>query len=295
MQLGIFTVDDERDGRIGRIEGETIVDVTDSVDTFATALQRMTDGEPIAVPDAATTYSITDVQLRPPTTVENEAFAIALNYASHIEEKSGTETVERQQRAVPETPYFFHKLSRSLIGHEAPINYYSDVTQGLDYAAELAAVIGTPARRVAREEALEYVAGYTILNDTAAYDVQNVSMGSTSWIDWYSAKSMDDTTPVGPWVVAADEVGDPHDLSIRSTVNGELMQDGSTAAMIRGVDEQVAFLSTRTTLRPGDLIATGTPAGVGTFQDLSLSDGDRIEIEIENVGRLENTVLDVDA
>lgn len=169
------------------------------------------------------------------------------------------------------------------------------MTQGLDYAAELAAVIGEPARHVDPEEALEYVAGYTVLNDTAAYDVQNVAMGSTTWIDWYSAKSMDDTTPVCPWVAAADEVGDPHDLSIRSTVNGELMQDTSTAAMIRGVDEQVAFLSTRTTLRPGNLIATGTPEGVGTFRDLSLSDGDRIEIEIEDVGRLENTVRGVDA
>ena len=114
-----------------------------------------------------------------------------------------------------------------------------------------------------------------------------------TWIDWFSAKSMEATTPLGPFVTGADAVADPHDLRIVSRLNDRVMQDGSTAAMVRGIDDQIAFLSSRVTLQPGDVIATGTPAGVGAFQDLALDDGDRIEIEIEGVGRRSNVVTRV--
>ena len=287
MQLGLFTAATTADVRIGRFVEDEIVDVTDAVGSFEDALHGLTDGD---LPDGGTTFQQSDVTIQPPTTAANTVFAAALNYGSHIEEKSASEVIDTAERGVPERPYFFLKLYRSLVGHERPIAYYSSITEQFDYAAELAVVIGKSARNVTTEDALDHVAGYTILNDTAAYDIQNVTVGEMTWIDWFSAKSMDATTPMGPHITAASDITDPHDLHIHSAVNGRTMQDGSTAAMIRDVPEQIAFLSSRVTLQPGDVIATGTPEGVGAFQDLSLEDGDRVTITIEGLGRLSNVV-----
>lgn len=289
MRIGRFVVDGSGP-RIGRFEGDDVVDVTEAVAGFADAIRRLGAGR---LPAGGDTYARGAVTHLPPTTPANDVFAVALNYASHIEEKSASDAIDDEARTVPESPYFFLKLHRSLVGHGAPIILHRDVTSQFDFAAELAAVVGEPARNVDPDDAMEHVAGYTILNDTAAYDVQNVPVGDMTWIDWLSAKSMEDTTPLGPWVVGADAVSDPDDLRIRSWVNGESMQDGRTAAMIRGIAEQVAFLSTRFTLQPGDVIATGTPEGVGSFQDLALADGDRVEIEVEDVGTLTNVVREV--
>lgn len=292
MNVGVFTTGTDEEARVGKILDDAVVDISAEVPAFDTALERITTGK--ILPDGGREHRLADVQLLPPTTRENATFAIALNYGSHIEEKSESDTIDEADRDIPETPYFFTKLYRSLVGHDQSIRYHSSITQQLDYAAELAAVVGRPARDVSPEEALDYVAGYTILNDTAAYDIQNISVGDMTWIDWFSAKSMENTTPVGPYVASSDAVGDPHDLSIRSEVNGRVMQSGSTSTMIRGVNELVSFLSTRVTLRPGDVIATGTPEGVGAFQDLALDDGDRIGITIENVGSISNVVEEAD-
>jgi len=286
MRIGRFA-DESGGARIGRFEGDEVVDVTDTVDGYGDALTRLARG---GLPSGGDSYDRSAIVHLPPTTPANTVFAVALNYGSHIEEKSESDAIDDEARTVPETPYFFLKLHRSLVGHGQPVSLHAGVTEQFDFAAELAAVIGAPARNVSPADAMDHVAGYTILNDTAAYDVQNVAVGDMTWIDWVSAKSMEDTTPVGPWVVGAEAVSDPHDLHIHSAVNGETMQDGRTSAMIRGVDEQIAFLSTRFTLQPGDVIATGTPAGVGSFQDLALEDGDRIEIEIEDVGTIANDV-----
>lgn len=287
MQIGLFTADSTEGERIGRFEDGEIIDITDAVGSFEDVLRRLTDGD---APDGGAMFERSDVTVRPPTTATNTVFAAALNYGSHIEEKSASEAIDAAERGIPERPYFFFKLYRSLVGHEQPISYYSSITDQFDYAAELAVVIGKSARNVTAEEALEHVAGYTILNDTAAYDIQNVTVGEMTWIDWFSAKSMEVTTPLGPHVTAASEITDPHDLHIHSDVNGRTMQDGSTAAMIRDINEQIAFLSSRVTLQPGDVIATGTPEGVGAFQDLSLEDGDRVTITIEDIGQLSNVV-----
>lgn len=286
MHVGRFTTDDGLE-RIGRFEEDTVIDISDGCDGFNGALRQLTDG---ALPSGGKSFDTTDIRHLPPTTPGNTVFAIALNYGSHIDEKSRSDAIDTAERDVPERPYFFFKLYRSLVGHRRPISLYSDITSQFDFAAELAAVIGDPARNVTPADAPDHVAGYTILNDTAAYDIQTVAVGEMKWIDWFSAKSMEDTTPLGPYVTAAEEVRDPHDLRIVSQVNDRTMQDGSTAAMVRTVGEQVAFLSTRVTLQPGDVIATGTPEGVGAFQDLALADGDRIDIEIEDVGTLSNVV-----
>lgn len=233
MRVGRFTVDVD-EPRIGRFEDDVVVDVTDVVSGFDDTLSRLLMGN---LPNGGDEHDREAVTSLPPMTPENTVFAVALNYGSHIAEKSESDAIDAEERGVPETPYFFVKLHRSLVGDGQPISLHSDVTSQFDYAAELAAVVGEPARNVEPEEAMDHVAGYTLMNDTAAYDVQNVAVGEMTWIDWVSAKSMEDTTPLGPYVTAADAVGDPHDLRIGSSVNGRTMQDGSTAAMVRGVGE----------------------------------------------------------
>jgi 2-keto-4-pentenoate hydratase/2-oxohepta-3-ene-1,7-dioic acid hydratase in catechol pathway len=186
------------------------------------------------------------------------------------------------------------KLPRALIGHEQPIQYHTRVTEEIDYEAELAAVIGEPARHVDTEDALDHVAGYTILNDTSARDLQlGLKLGDEQFFDWFSGKTQQDTTPVGPSVVV-DEIDDPQDLDIASRVNGETLQDDSTGMMIYSVAELVSYMSSRVRLEPGDIISTGTPEGVGTFQDIQLYEDDTVEIEVEDIGILENTVEEAD-
>jgi 2-keto-4-pentenoate hydratase/2-oxohepta-3-ene-1,7-dioic acid hydratase in catechol pathway len=186
------------------------------------------------------------------------------------------------------------KLARTLVGHREPIAYHTRVTKEIDYEAELAAVIGSQARYVSPEEALEYIAGYTILNDTSARDLQlSLQVGDDNMLDWFSGKTMQHTTPIGPSVVV-DEIDDPQDLHIASRVDGETMQDDNTGMMIRTVADLVSFVSSRVRLEPGDVIATGTPEGVGTFQDIKLEPDETVEVEVEGIGTLTNTVERVD-
>lgn len=204
-----------------------------------------------------------------------------LNYAAYAAESNID---------IPEWPLLFIKLTRPLVGHREPITYHNDITDEIDYEAELAAVIGEPARHVDADEALEYVAGYTILNDTSARDLQlGLQVGDDEMLDWFSGKTMQQTTPLGPTVVV-DEIDDLQDLHIASRVDGETMQDDNTGMMIRTVADIVAFVSSRVRLEPGDIIATGTPEGVGTFQDIKLDDGETVEVEIDGIGTPINTV-----
>lgn len=275
MRLGRFHADGA--DRIGVFEDETVRDVTDTFESFRGALSR-----PEAAAEAdGERFDLDEITYLPPTTARNNVFCGALNYEAHAEESDS---------AVPERPLVFMKLSQTLVGHEQPISYHTRVTQEIDYEAELAAVIGKPARHVSAEEALDYVAGYTILNDTSARDLQlSLQVGDDEMLDWFSGKTMKDTTPVGPYVVV-DEIDDPQTLDISSTVNGETLQDDNTEMMIRSVADLVSFVSSRVELTPGDIIATGTPEGVGTFQDIKLEDSDTVEVEIEDIGTLVNTV-----
>lgn len=263
--------------RIGVVEDNVVRDVTSAFDSFRDAL---------ANPDQADTvddgsFETDQITYLPPTTDTNTIFCAALNYEAHAEESD---------IAVPDWPLVFIKLPRTLVGHRESISYHTRVTEEIDYEAELAAVIGEEARHVSPEEALEYVAGYTILNDTSARDLQlGLEMDGDRLLDWFSGKTQDRTTPMGPHVVV-NEIDDPQDLDIASRVNGETLQDDNTGMMIRSVADLVSFVSSRVTLQPGDIIATGTPEGVGTFQDIQLYPDDTVEIEIEGVGTLVNTV-----
>jgi 2-keto-4-pentenoate hydratase/2-oxohepta-3-ene-1,7-dioic acid hydratase in catechol pathway len=201
---------------------------------------------------------------------------IGLNYRDHAEEQ-GTE--------LPAAPLLFAKWPNTLIGQGEPI-MIPPITKQVDYEAELGVVIGERVRRASVENALEAVTGFLCLNDVSARDLQ-FSDGQ-----WVRGKSLDTFCPVGPELVPAAEVADPQALAIRAVVSGEVLQDSHTSNMIFSVAEIVAHVSRAITLEPGDLIATGTPAGVGAFRDppVWLEPGDEVTIEIEGLGALTNPV-----
>jgi 2-keto-4-pentenoate hydratase/2-oxohepta-3-ene-1,7-dioic acid hydratase in catechol pathway len=201
---------------------------------------------------------------------------VGLNYRDHAEE---------QGAELPEAPLLFAKFTTSLIGPGDPIVIPPIVTK-CDYEAELGVVLGATVRQVSRENALEAVAGYVVANDVSARDLQ---FGDGQWT---RGKSPDTFCPVGPLVPAAD-VRDPHSLPIRAILNGEVVQDSTTANLVFGVDEVISYASQTATLEAGDLILTGTPAGVGIFRDPPrlLGPGDEITIEIDGVGTLTNPVV----
>jgi 2-keto-4-pentenoate hydratase/2-oxohepta-3-ene-1,7-dioic acid hydratase in catechol pathway len=203
--------------------------------------------------------------------------AIGLNYMDHVRE-TGLEA--------PARPLVFAKLGSSVVGPGATIAADPAVTTQVDWEAELAVVIGRRTRSVAVADALGSVFAYTAANDVSARDVQ-FSDGQ-----WVRGKSLDTFCPLGPVLVSADAFGDPQAKAVRTLVNGELVQDSNTREMVFGVAELIAFCSHSFTLRPGDVILTGTPWGCGGFMDPPrfLADGDVVEVEVEDVGLLRNPV-----
>jgi 2-keto-4-pentenoate hydratase/2-oxohepta-3-ene-1,7-dioic acid hydratase in catechol pathway len=206
--------------------------------------------------------------------------AIGLNYLDHIRESS----LER-----PSKPLVFAKFPSSVIGPDDPIELDETLTTRVDWEVELAAIVGRQMRRVKERDALDYVFGYTVGNDVSARDVQ------FSESQWVRGKSFDTFCPLGPVAVTADEIPDPQALTLRTRVNGEVMQESSTAEMVFGVAELLAFCSQSFTLEPGDIVLTGTPWGCGEFMDppRCLAAGDIVETEIEGIGALRNPVVAV--
>jgi 2-keto-4-pentenoate hydratase/2-oxohepta-3-ene-1,7-dioic acid hydratase in catechol pathway len=204
--------------------------------------------------------------------------AVGLNYRDHVEEQT--------EAKLPERPLLFAKWPNTLIGPGDAI-VIPPITEHVDYEAELGVVIGTRVSRASAENALEAVAGYVCLNDVSARDLQ---FGDGQWV---RGKSLDTFCPVGPSLVPAADIPDPQALDIRAILNGTVMQESNTSKMVFGVAEIVSFISQAITLEPGDLIATGTPAGVGIFRDppVLLQPGDEITIEIEGIGALTNPVV----
>jgi len=201
---------------------------------------------------------------------------VGLNYSDHAEE---------QGVALPERPILFAKWPNTLIGPGEPI-VVPAISQQVDYEAELGVVIGQRVKGASADNALDAVAGYVCVNDVSARDLQFADG------QWVRGKSPDTFCPVGPRLVPASKIPDPQALGIRAVLNGETMQESTTGNMVFGVAEIVAFVSQAITLEPGDLIATGTPAGVGAFRDppVFMQPGDEITIEIDGVGALTNPV-----
>jgi 2-keto-4-pentenoate hydratase/2-oxohepta-3-ene-1,7-dioic acid hydratase in catechol pathway len=218
---------------------------------------------------------LAEARLAAPVPDPHKIICLGLNYGDHAAE-SGQEP--------PAAPLWFAKFDNSLIGSGAEIVLPAAHPDYVDYEAELAAVIGRPAHRVAAEDALAHVAGAMPFNDVSARDLQLQNPL------WTSGKAIDTFAPCGPALVTLDEIPDIQDLGLRTRIDGELLQEGTTRRQIFGVAEAVAWLSRTMTLLPGDIIATGTPAGVGASKGRFLRVGDTVEIEVDGLGILSNKV-----
>ncbi len=221
---------------------------------------------------------LSSVRLLAPIERPGKFLAIGMNYAKHIEE------AKRLGQPTPTQQFWFNKQTSCLSGPFDEI--VPGVTEQLDYEVELGVLIGRPAKGVSEADAKDHVFGYTVVNDVSARDWQRHSPTFTM------GKSFDTHGPIGPWIVTADEIPDPHHLGLKSLVNGELRQDSETSELVYNVWQQISYLSTAFTLEPGDLIATGTPSGVGIGMQPPrfLQPGDVVRCEVDRIGAIENRV-----
>jgi 2-keto-4-pentenoate hydratase/2-oxohepta-3-ene-1,7-dioic acid hydratase in catechol pathway len=221
-----------------------------------------------------------DIKWGPCVTQPNKIICVGLNYRKHADETNSP---------YPEVPILFNKFNNALTGHKCEIAV-PKVTQRLDYEVELGVVIGKEAKYVSKENALDYVFGYCTANDFSARDLQKRTN------QWLLGKTCDDFSPLGPYLVTADEVGDPNQLQLTTYVNGEKRQDSNTSDMIFYVDEIVSYISQHMTLTPGDVILTGTPEGViiGSPREkrVYLKPGDIVTVEVEKLGALTNILIE---
>ncbi|GLO67566.1 fumarylacetoacetate hydrolase family protein [Oceanobacillus kimchii] len=222
------------------------------------------------------TYKWEDVKILAPVNRPGKLVCVGNNYMDHCIE---------QDVEPPKKPMIFSKWASCIIGPDDAIKLPEESVQ-VDYEAELAVVIGKKGKNITEEEALDYVFGYTIINDVSARDIQFED------VQWVRGKSYDTFAPIGPVIVTKDEIEDPHQLDITLELNGEKLQDSNTTNLIFNIPYIISYLSKGFTFEPGDIIATGTPHGVGVFRDpqVFLKSGDTCTIEIENIGVLENTV-----
>ena len=241
----------------------------------------------------ADAVSLSGLELLPPIVYPGAIYCAGANYRDHVD------NMARRLNIAPEpdphesglSPWHFIKSSWCAVGDGAKVELASDF---LDWEAELAVVIGKIARNVPIEHVFEYVAGYTIGNDLSARDrIQRdaVHIASPFRYDWIGQKSFDGACPLGPWIVPATEIPDPQALTIRTYVNDKLKQNSNTSKMLFTTAEQIAHLSSRITLHPGDVILTGTPAGVGAETGERLAKGDRVRVQIEKIGQLTTHIV----
>jgi acylpyruvate hydrolase len=259
MRLATFLPPGGDEPLAGEVRGDSVVAFADG----STVLDRLAACD--RTPAGREGFALADVELLAPVARPRAIFGVGLNYAAHARETGGT---------LPEAPIVFMKLPSSAAPPNAPIKA-PEVVRRLDYEGELAVVMGADGE----------VAGYAVANDVSARDLQKREP------QWTRAKGFDGSCPYGPWITTADEL-DPHDLALRTWVNGELRQDSRTSDLIFNVPQIVAFLREAITLEPGDLILTGTPSGVGMAMDPPqfLQSGDVVRIEIERLGSIEHAV-----
>ena len=285
MKLATFSIHGRTS--IGRIVDEHIIDLPMSDSTLpATMLALLQAGSDamarasavVAGPDAS--YPLAAVRLMAPVPNPSKYLAIGMNYRKHVEEAL------RLGMKIPDTQIWFNKQVSCINGPYDAV-HLPRVSSQLDYEVELCVVIGQRCRHVTREQARGVIADYMVCNDFTVRDWQLRSPTMTI------GKSFNTTGPCGPWMVTDDDITDPHDLAMRLFVNGELRQDESTAEMVYDIYDQIVHLSTVMTLEPGDLIATGTPSGVGVSMSpqVFLKVGDVVRAEIGGIGFIENNVI----
>ena len=274
---------DDGGPRLGVLrDGDRVASLAPLADLYPT-MRALIEGGTTALdavrqlPDGAT-RPLAELRLLAPIERPAKYLAIGMNYRKHIEE------AKRLGVAVPENQFWFNKQTSCLAGPNDAID--PGVSAMLDYEVELGVVIGRAAKGVSREAARDHVFGYTVCDDVSARDWQKHSPTFTV------GKSFDTHGPIGPWIVTADELADPHRLRLRCFVNGELRQDGNTGELVYDVWDQISYLSTAFTLEPGDLLATGTPDGVGVAMTPPrfLQQGDVVRCEIDGIGAIENRV-----
>ena len=303
MKLVTYRAPVEGAARLGVIQGDLVVDVAALGDTFGENLPDsmlglidqgrpgldalracLDEAEGSFAPGTAT--ALANVRLLAPIPrPRKNIFGIGLNYVEHVAESAKALDTAKD---LPKQPVIFSKPPTTVIGPGEGIEHNRKITQQLDWEVELAVIIGTTARRIRREEALAHVFGYSVMIDVSARDNRRAGQ-------WIYSKGMDSYAPFGPVIVTADEIPDPQTLDLWLTVNGVEKQRSNTAKMLFKVDELIADISQGITLEPGDIIATGTPAGVGAGRTPQewLWPGDVVECHIEGIGSLRNPVVAV--
>ena len=277
MKLAQFRTKNSDEARLGLLKGDVIVDVTSVAPSVLDVIRR---GSSVfkALGDVTGTaaYALDAVEYLP-AVYPGKIIAIGQNYADHAIE---------QGKKPPEFPLIFMKLPNTLSAHQADI-VLPVTSQQVDFEAELAVVIGRRAKRVSEDEAMNYVFGYSLLNDVSARDLQ-FSDGQ-----WIRGKGQDTFAPIGPFITTKDEVADVHALKIEGRLNGEVMQSSTTAKLIFNIPHLISYITQGITLEPGDVIATGTPEGVGVFRTppIFLKPGDVYEVTVEGLGTLRNPVV----
>ncbi|MGZ3714813.1 MAG: fumarylacetoacetate hydrolase family protein [Ktedonobacterales bacterium] len=302
MRLATFR--DASGVRIGVVRGETIIDLARAdvlsgeeagpelrdmlalIDGGVEALHRAEALAEAGLPQALRPLAGVEL-LAPIPRPRKNIFAVGRNYAEHAAESL---RAIGQQMKLPEYPNIFTKAVTTVTGPRADIPYDATVTSELDWEVELGVIIGRGGRHIPREEALAHVWGYTVVNDITARDIQN-----KAGVQWFQGKSLDGSCPMGPWIVTADEIPDPQHLRLRLWVNDVLKQDDTTEHMLFDVAAIISALSRVLTLEPGDILATGTPSGVGFARTPPefLRPGDVMRTEVEGIGALLNRITEV--
>jgi len=247
------------------------------------AVQALADGPAVAIPAR-------DVRLLAPIPrPRKNVFCVGRNYVEHVKEGARFGGAAGGPVKLPEVPQFFTKAPTTVNAPGAPVRLDATLTKLLDYEVELAVIIGKAGRDIPKARAYEHVFGYTVANDVTARDLQR------RHDQWFKGKSLDTTCPLGPWIVTADQIGDPTTLELSLTVNGQERQRATADMMIFDIPTIIEFLSAGLTLEPGDIIATGTPSGVGYAMDppVGLKDGDVVTAKIDRIGELVSPIVGV--
>lgn len=261
---------------------DTMLECIEQGDFFLARVNELTENALTHPQKNEFLFSLDEVELLAPIPrPAKNIFCIGKNYRAHAIEMGS-------QKDIPEHIIVFTKAPTTVIGSNVEVYHHKDVTEQLDYEGELAVVIGKKGRGIKAEDALDYIFGYTIINDVTARDLQDRHK------QYFIGKSLDTTCPMGPWIVHSSAIGNPNDLHIETRVNGEVRQKSNTEKFIFSIEKIIATLSQGMSLEPGDIIATGTPAGVGKGMQPPqfLKPGDKMEITIEKIGTLVNRIAD---
>lgn len=265
--------------RVGVLEGDSIRAIRND-----STLHALIKGDLPATTGSEERFALTEVRLLAPWVPERNIFCVGWNYLKHYTESIGKR--EGQEQPLPDHPTLFTKPPTAVSNPGDTLDLHERYTQKLDWEVELAVIIGKGGRDISEADALSHVFGYTIANDISARDLQRAHGGQ-----WFKGKSLDQTCPLGPAIVTADEISDPQTLDIECLLNGEVMQSANTSRQIFPVARVIAELSAGMTLIPGDVILTGTPDGIGAARvpPRFLQEGDTVECRIKHIGSLSNT------